>query len=243
MDAIMAYVSGHVSQPDSDKDSTDPRKVEEVLLKLQTLLLDREGGVESQRKALDMVSNLDFGRVDGGKQHFLADTKTPADKGQANSKVQLATTFKAREDDIQAIKVLNQQQHHLDALSRHFSKTQWDLFTAWWKLLTESPSVDREAGATNHETVRSSLVDFLGSINNSSGNVQGAVDKSKSDVKTKTGVDIQTGSAAPFYQGSDPTLLVAGISSGWPQAPDGQATSPACRRQWRAHRQHCASAG
>lgn len=126
MDAIMAYVSGH-----SESSVGDVHKLEMDFLKLQTLLLDRDEGVEPQRRAANVLSNLNFQRQDGGQKYFLSN---PQD---GNKTAKPEGTYETTETELTNLSLMNEKQRQIDTLSRSLRKRQWDLFALWWELLTD----------------------------------------------------------------------------------------------------------
>ncbi|PON24143.1 hypothetical protein TGAM01_v206831 [Trichoderma gamsii] len=198
MDAIMAYVSGH-----SKSSVGDVHKLEMDLLKLQTLLLDRDEGVEPQRRAANVLSNFNFQRQDGGRKYFLSN---PQDGDNKTTKPE--GTYEPTETELSNLSLMNEKQRQIDTLSRLLRKRQWDLFALWWKLL-----IDVNAAATSgqYKKWREEITKHIGNIHRKIKAIENEVDKVELDSKI-----IQVGTSEPFHQAGDPTVLLAGIQSGWP---------------------------
>lgn len=198
MDAIMAYVSGH-----SKSSVGDVHKLEMDLLKLQTLLLDRDEGVEPQRQAANVLSNFNFQRQDGGRKYFLSN---PQDGDNKTTKPE--GTYEPTETELSNLSLMNEKQRQIDTLSRLLRKRQWDLFALWWKLL-----IDVNAAATSgqYKKWREEITKHIGNIHRKIKAIENEVDKVELDSKI-----IQVGTSEPFHQAGDPTVLLAGIQSGWP---------------------------
>jgi hypothetical protein len=201
MDAIMAYVKGH------NTTSTGPiHDLETNLLKLQSLLIDRDEGVEPQRRALNILTNLNFQRVEGGKQYFLAAPK----EQDAAGVMKESTTYVPVQEDKDAVQDFNKSQRQLDAQERIFRKRQWDLFAAWWKFLTDIDAKE-DNPLQKHQKSRTDLTTFLQGLNKKKTSAFAELfDKTKKFQKTQDGV------SQPFFQNGDPTVLTAGVKAAWP---------------------------
>lgn len=195
MDAIMAYVSGH-----SKSSVGDVHDLEMVLLKLQTLLLDRDEGVEPQRRAADVLNNLNFQREEGGKRYFLSNPKEDA-AGTTSP----GDTYKPTADELTALSILNEKQRQMDTLSRSLRKRQWDLFSLWWKVLTDNNAASK---SNEYKKSRGVITKHIGDLHRKIKTIEGELNLS--------GDKVQSGTCQPFHQAGDPTVLVAGVESGWP---------------------------
>ncbi|KAK7413169.1 hypothetical protein QQX98_007948 [Neonectria punicea] len=199
MDAIMAYVSGH-----SASSVGDVHRLELDLLKMQTLLLDRDEGVEPQRRAASVLSNLNFQRQEGGKRYFLSAPRNEAEQGGPGD------TYEPTETELGNLSLLNEKQRQIDALSRSLKNRQWDLFAHWWKLLTDVNAADLTTSA-RYKRLRLGMTKHIGEMDRKIK----ATKKELDDVKLDRD-KLQTGTSQPFHQAGDPTVLVAGVQSGWP---------------------------
>ncbi|KAH6611483.1 hypothetical protein Trco_001503 [Trichoderma cornu-damae] len=207
MDAIMAFVVGH-----SESSKGELHEVEMDLRRLQTFLLDHDDGVEAQRRAANMLSNLSFQRQDGGKKYLLShpedDTARREAPGPARPS-QLQKTYEPDDEEIALVATMNRQQRRIDAASRLLRKRQWELFASWWELLTD---VNAALNAHKYRRRRKEMVDEVVALRSE---IEGLEDK-LAVKKEKNKEKIQVGTSAPFYQAGDPTVLVAGVQSGWP---------------------------
>jgi hypothetical protein len=240
MDAILAYISGHVDEPttpaaeedsgsttqkaesDKDKKPLPMRELEKILLKVLTLLQERDEGVEPQRKALDTLSNLNFQRLDGGKHFFVADTSnTASSMDGVFSKLSDNDQLKLTDNEVSKIQELNRTQRVADALERQTRKKQWDLFSAWWKFLNDIEALSH-SHLPEHKRVREALVqgtDLVKGLAKTLPELDQLREQLESMLEAfskQNKKDAQVGVAPPFHQVGDPTVLVAGIVSGWP---------------------------
>ncbi|RTE71614.1 hypothetical protein BHE90_013975 [Fusarium euwallaceae] len=203
MDAIMAYVSGH-----SESLAGDVSDLEKNLLNLQTLLLDRDQGIESQRRAASALSNFNFQRQEGGKKYFLSDPQKDAGTQPVSDLSSPEKTYEPTKEELDNLAIKNEKQRQFDALARSLKSRQWDLFSLWWKLLTDvyaSSTLDR------YRTSRTHISTSIGELHRRIKSLEEELAQVELDAKK-----IQTGTSQPFHQAGDPTVLVAGVQSGWP---------------------------
>lgn len=206
MDAIMAYVAGH-----SESSTGDMHQLEMNLLKIQTFLLDRDEDVEPQRRAANMMHNLNFQRQEGGKKSFLSN---PNDKANNHSGTHdpiphgPQKAYEPKQEEIDTVAAMNEKHRQIDSASRLLKKFQWDLFASWWELLTD---VDASSRRIQYKTARTTLVENISSLHDKIKQIE----EKFNGPETRTS-KVQAGTAHPFYQAGDPTVLVAGVQSGWP---------------------------
>jgi hypothetical protein len=213
LDSILAYVKGHRSK---SAPGSQVHELERVLYGLQALLLSRDEGVDAQRRAINVLSNLNFQRFDGGKQYHLASTRQ--DDGtnpgsNVNQDPANASTYEPSVQDKLDIADLNQKQRRADSLANIIRKKQWDLFAGWWKYLTD---IEAETGRHVYHTaifeqVTADLLQLTGELNTSNKQIEDAKAK-----LSNSNIQPQIGTAPPFHQYGDPTVLIAGITTGWP---------------------------
>lgn len=195
MDALLSYAHAH-----KDMDPTEFARVEELILKLETHLLARDDGVETQQQALDLLYNWNYVRADGGQAWNIAGQ--PKGKEESGEKM-LAT-----------LRQLNREQLLLDALERAATRLQRELFYAWWLHVTDrTPRGNKEEDEKRDRPVRE-RVQCLGKRMDK---LVARRDVCRANILKWSATDnLQAGARPAFYQQRDPTLLVGGIKSGWP---------------------------
>ena len=138
------------------------------------------------------------------------------------------------QDEIDVIKEFNHAFSKIDAMTRLTDKSRWDMFALWWIGVSdkgENRTVSQLRQDITTLRVRfQRMSDVLkGLILDKDGNKYKGVfpdeseeDKSNDglkklrDLRGKVFTKAKSGVEAPFYQPNDPTLLVAGVLSGWP---------------------------
>ncbi|KAF8627118.1 hypothetical protein AX15_004532 [Amanita polypyramis BW_CC] len=198
LDALLAYIRSHKQG-----------EAEELILKIQTLLLSQEDGVDDQIKAKDLLLNTDYNRFTGGiAWHLFQNTNQSIDDHPSVS-----------EEDLAALRKANAYQAKLSTLHRTLLAAQWDLFCYWWTYLCDNTYGGKDILQIKREV--SNLSNRLSQILSKTGpqsvyyelpNIIGQI------LTGKSGRPIaEAGTADRFYQYQDPTLLIAGLESGWPQ--------------------------
>ncbi|KAM0360388.1 hypothetical protein ACHAPK_009116 [Fusarium culmorum] len=218
MDALISYCTSRRSDKtklESGKTPEDTvKKLEEDILSLYSLLHTRDDGVEGQREAKDTIYNWNFHRSPGGTYFHLS----AEDDGKGVGGV-AAKDGNVKEPDPEtklALWTLNHQQTQLDTVKRLIAQRQWDLFSLWWKYVSDATSLDnsdvaKDKAAKSKEKV-TPLVAQISAL-------KVVMDALQTD--TTTGLKdpllklAKTGASPFFYRSRDPTILVGGIESGW----------------------------
>ncbi|KAF8457872.1 hypothetical protein BDZ91DRAFT_701295 [Kalaharituber pfeilii] len=199
MDALLTYVRSHAG-PNSEGND-DIKEVEQDLMRIQKLLHARDDGVDAQNEADDIVYNWNYASTAGGSHYFLATSDGgKGDKGQPTA---------PDPKYIQQLAVVNSQQQYLDSLSRQLQLRRWEMFSLWWQYMTDLSKPDPQKIKPLVKAKSDQIMTLLTQINN----VDTQVKKNVSNLPPGLA---QKGVLPSFYQGRDPTMLVAGIESGWP---------------------------
>ncbi|CAI4214895.1 unnamed protein product [Parascedosporium putredinis] len=198
MDALLAYARAH-----QDIDTKELGRLEELILGLETHLLARDDGVETQQQARDLLYNWNYVRADGG-QAWNISGKTTKESGAARPDPGL----------LGDLRTLNREQQLMDAIHRTTTRLRWDLFSEWWRYVTDrNLTGDNKADEKQDRIVKARVNDL--------GNRIDALDLRAKACQTtisqlSKGEHMQPGAKPAFYQQRDPTLVVGGVSSGWP---------------------------
>ncbi|KAK1829755.1 hypothetical protein QBC39DRAFT_427107 [Podospora conica] len=195
MDSLLSYAHAH-----KDIDPAEFARVEKLILNLETHLLARDDGVETQQQALDMLYNWNYVRADGGQAWNIAGPP----KGEEESGETMLTTLRE----------LNREQLLLDALERAITRLQRELFYLWWRYVTDrTPRGDKNKDRERDEAVKNRVLCLGKRVDN----LVGRRDACRANIiKWSATESLQAGARPSFYQQRDPTLLVGGIKSGWP---------------------------
>ncbi|KAF3920986.1 hypothetical protein ABW20_dc0103976 [Dactylellina cionopaga] len=210
MDSILAYVNSHHAPEGSLADD---------LNSLAPLLRAQDDAVDALIAAADEVQAHNFAHFDGGAQYTFAEenAKEPAKEPSDNDKTYM--------------RELNSAQRLLDAILRRMQQLQWDLFTVWWKFISDHDNLNGKrddayrmevsnindlltALKDGRDRFRGLIAGWLGTTSENLGHlgesVRVAVDKRFTVMPKK-------GALARFSQQRDPTLLIGGVGSGWPR--------------------------
>ncbi|KAA8903424.1 hypothetical protein FN846DRAFT_55200 [Sphaerosporella brunnea] len=196
LDSLLAYIRAH------EKDQEDPvlKEIIDSILHIQTLLIDQDDSVDSQKQAMDQLNNYNYDVVTGGTHFYLAGSDNPGRPAQP-------PTPGIRDK----LAELNREQYRLDLVERTKKRIQWELFAWWWKFVcdvknTDSGEQTKYRLKVEQYTKRFQTLDAL------------ATDLGKNiGLLRKNDVPLaQPGVLTSFYEQRDPTVLIGGIESGWP---------------------------
>lgn len=193
LDSLLAFIQAH-----KDTDPTDIKKLEEDLIAIQALLIAQDDGVDAQREAVDMLTNQNYERIDGGTHFFFSSTddeKKPA---------------KPSDDDINALANLNRMRLAVDTQERTVRRLRWDMFAMWWKYISNIENQQHGQDGSIHKDV----TDLTDKLNGLIASIEQL--KLDADVVEKGLPQAEPGVLPSAYQQRDPTLLVGGIQAGWP---------------------------
>ena len=201
MDALLTYIKSH-SSPSSANDANDIKEVEKILMLLQNLLHARDDGVGAQVEAEDMVYNWNYAISNGGLHYFLGGSND-AGKDQPGKPTQPSDAC------ITDLSAVNATQRYLDGLDRQLQLLRWEMFAYWWEYLSSPTQPDsiKTEGKVNQMTA--ALLSLLEKRQDVTQRVGDQVEKLPKDLARQ-------GVLPPFYEARDPTMLVAGVESGWP---------------------------
>jgi hypothetical protein len=204
LDALFTYLQS--------QDSSEIQPVEELILKIQTLLLNQDDGVDEQAQAEDLLRNTDYDRFEGGVHwHLAGDNDDDGDTLDDDTDPPILPP----EENLKNLRQANAVQAKLDVLQRTLPKKQWELFAVWWKYLC-----DRAAQRNTEEIKKEvlALTERLEKLLAPDGDqsIGVALPANILDLILKVKMPCEPGAAERFYQQRDPTLLIAGLESGWP---------------------------
>ncbi|RDL32366.1 uncharacterized protein BP5553_08822 [Venustampulla echinocandica] len=189
MDTVLAYIHAHHED-----------ELESDINRISTLLRAQSDSVTDQQAGEDEVQNYNFSTVGGGA-HFVMPieddrpAQPPTEKDQKN------------------LKLLNQAQALVDSTGRALERTQWDIFSLWWKYETD---VDNKLPEVMEKyKVRADLLTaeykaLVTLLGEQQATVQDIIDQRLSQ-KPKMAT------LREYAQARDPSVVVAGAKPGWPE--------------------------
>ncbi|PHH66831.1 hypothetical protein CDD81_5963 [Ophiocordyceps australis] len=206
MDSLLTYC--HARRDQSDRPG-DIEKLEEDILALESLLLARDDGVEGQREAKDSIYNWSFARSPGGTRYFFSEPES-SDQGGPKQPLEPDTESKLK------LRELNQTQRLLDACNMTVTQYRWDMFSVWWKYFSDLQKQDSGNQDTNRDAA--TLSSRITALDSRIKELQQRVDNllHPTDGSANLLEKANTASEPVFYHANDPTVLIGGIPSGWP---------------------------
>lgn len=204
MDALISYCK---ARKEEGADSGAVEKLQENILAIQSLLYDRDDGVEQQRQAKDTINNWNFTRGQGGTHYFLGGQNAQGKPTQPDA------------NSTKALKELNEYQLLLDSCNRTCRQHRWDMFSLWWKYVSDVGNKDRQKSDPVFKEQTGKLYDQITALQVRIDKLQDHIQASLPEA-TENAPDglknAKSGTIPFFYRARDPTLLVGGIDSGWP---------------------------
>ncbi|KAK3944842.1 hypothetical protein QBC46DRAFT_350202 [Diplogelasinospora grovesii] len=177
-------------------------KLEEDILLIDTLLHARDDGVEGQREAKDAVYNWNYSRSKGGTHFFLGGEDATGRPTQPNA------------ESIRALEEINQLQQLLDGCDRLARQRRWEMFSLWWKYVSDVSNKDRPSQNPAYRSKAADLSTRVAQLQKFTADLRAQVQK-----KTGEGTllaNAKTGTKPHFYRARDPTMLIGGVEPGWP---------------------------
>ncbi|KAH6949752.1 hypothetical protein BKA56DRAFT_606799 [Ilyonectria sp. MPI-CAGE-AT-0026] len=205
IDTVLAHAHTHQNDP-SGADATS--KVEADIWALRALLRAQDAGPDGAQEAQDELNAHNYDRDDGGALWHLSGAS-------GDQKI-------VPSDDIKKqLRLLNDTQYVLDNLYRTRTQVQWELFSMWWKYVSdENPDAAITASAMKTTALRLQTLQ-----NGSAGSpysipyYENQVVQTRNTISKMSDGSITTikGAVDPFSQRKDPTFLIAGLQSGFPE--------------------------
>ncbi|WYZ36283.1 hypothetical protein EsH8_XII_000033 [Colletotrichum jinshuiense] len=204
IDALMAYFDGYKSI-----DKARIERAESSVDAIQLLLRSTDDGVESQRRAEDLLGSTLYMSSEGGTEYHLAAGESSAPSGGI-SREEVARKRAQRAANIVKLKELNKAQALLDSASRQRQEMQWDMFSLWWRYLSD------HNGAARAQQIRQAAQDLQARAEELDGTIERVVASMQSDGGLKAALPgAKSGAKPPFFKPLDPTLLIGGVPTGW----------------------------
>jgi len=203
LDALFTYIQ--------TRSPCEQTELEKLILKVQTLLISQDDGVDDQEEAEDLLRNTDYDRFEGGVSWHLSGTDDTS-----NNRDEGSTNVLPSDDALDALRQANAIQAKLDTLLRTLPALRWELFTHWWKFLCDRGHGRNLETVKEEVTLLSSRLEKLladtgpQSINELPTFIQKIIEE---QVK----LSCEPAAVDPFHQYQDATLLIAGLKSGWPK--------------------------
>ena len=204
LDALIAFLAAH----DKDGSMGDLSSLSEDIVKIASLLMATDESYDSQVQAQDLLYGYNYDSSDGGMEWHFDGTIPPNAAPNTPAVPSLA--------EAQALLALNEAQTRLDIVSNNLRGQRWEMFACWWKLVS-----DRDNSVINgnnkpkdiqkkYRDTADVLYRSITDLANSQKNLQDEI------IHYSKAGRYKRVSKLPFFQRKDPSISIAGMSSGWP---------------------------
>lgn len=198
LDGLLAFLREH----DSRGDRKDLQTVESDILSIQSFLLSQEEDYDSQVAAQDMMYTQNFTKSEGGTHWHFQFTSDDA----INTEPTIPT-----ETQLQQLQELNSAQRSLDTADRAAKRLRWELFSEWWKYVSDRDQETRKGiCAANVQKIMGDLTPLVTDKTGVIATLAGKI----ADLSTK--IPCKSGTMDRYHSQKDPTLIIGGLESGWP---------------------------
>ena len=204
LDALIAFLAAH----DNDGSMGDLSSLSADVVKIASLLMATDESYDSQVQAQDLLYGYNYDSADGGMEWHFDGVNGPEAPPNAPSVPSSA--------EAEALQALNEAQTRFDIVSNDLRGQRWEMFACWWKLVS-----DRDNSVLNgnnkpkdiqkrYRAIADALNQSINDLSDSQKVLQDEiVQHSKAGRYKKV-------SKQPFFQRKDPSISIAGMSSGWP---------------------------
>ncbi|KAI1114239.1 hypothetical protein F5Y14DRAFT_188260 [Nemania sp. NC0429] len=200
LDALLAYL--RVQYAD---DATAKSETGQVLSKMVQLIVTKDS-IDAQQKADDQISTNDWIPISSGNYWTIAN---PDGEGPNDRPVVTPS-----DNDSKTILELNEWETCIAALEREKKHLYQMMYQQWWYIM-EVKGTGLDALQDKYKDAMQSIDDQLKGLG---GALWGAVEsKKKTASKISKQLKLQSVSSSPFGVRQDPTILFAGVPSGWPK--------------------------
>ncbi|KAL7947490.1 hypothetical protein V8C42DRAFT_317931 [Trichoderma barbatum] len=203
LDALLAYLRVQYAEDSTGRDATD-----QMLSKIVQLIVSNDN-IDAQQKAEDQIATNDWIPIPSGNIWTISDPENApgTNKGPVTPS----------DDDQDAIMDMNDWEACIACFERERKHLYQKLFWRWWNAM--------EVRGTANDKLQSSYKDAVVAIVKQLGELNDAWKAAKREKelaasKISNELKLQKISAASFGVHQDPTILFAGVTSGWPSGFD-----------------------
>jgi hypothetical protein len=204
LDSLTAFLTAH----DNDSFPGIPSTLAQDIVKIASLILAADGGYDSQVQAQDLLYGYNYDTSEGGTEWHFIGTSEPGAAPSAPATPDAA--------DLAELLALTEAQRRLDVTTKALTQQRWELFALWWKLVS-----DRDNSAINGNSNPAAIqARYQQAANTLYANIT-QLAQTQTTLQNEIAAQNTQGRfkqvAKPsFYQRKDPTITIAGMTSGWP---------------------------
>lgn len=192
LDALLAHLKGH-----------SETQLEQDIRTLGNLLRAQEDSVAGQQAAADESQSYNFKRIGGGSRWSI--------QGPGGKETAQPPTDEAKK----SLTKLNDTQSMLDSTQRSIQQRQWDLFSVWWKYVTNVKNKD-DSTKSDYAAATTKLKGQLGDLWSLESTLKTAIETHSAELRMAN-LGVEAAALPEYLQLGDPTLFVGGAASGWPE--------------------------
>ncbi|KAH7322578.1 hypothetical protein B0I35DRAFT_476514 [Stachybotrys elegans] len=203
LDALLAFLRVQYSDDPEGRSQT-----EQMLSKMVQLIVARDN-IDAQEKAEDQISTNDWVPAPSGTVWSVSQSKQASSETGDGDKTSLALTAA----DVRALAKLNECEAAVSAMVRERQHLYRIIFYRWWNAM-EVRGTALDASQQGHKNAIAALLDKVKELNSA---IEAATkEKVEALNKLPSTLALEAVSAPPFGVHQDPTILFAGVPSGWP---------------------------
>ncbi|CZR68331.1 uncharacterized protein PAC_18230 [Phialocephala subalpina] len=222
LDAVLTFLHAHRDDTQMETSLFGPRSSEtaKTLLDMAELLYASGDDYDSRIKAHDLIQAQNFTTTLGGFTWHYDRKKDQSSPPQAPS---TKKDSKTNMSELDYLNTLNDLQRQLDITERMYDISRWQLFAEFFKYCSDVENKDgsrKQMYADNFKKLYVNSDSYIKSLNNTTTTLQNGINNIIAPAPAGTPPLIQVKKSAndPFQQRTDPSLLIAGLDSGWPAA-------------------------
>ena len=219
LDAVLTFLQAHRSDVAEEEQlfGAGSNSIANNILSLSELLYATEDDYDSRVKASDLVFSHNFISTTGGFVWHYDKKKEPDGPPPTPNTTKDSTTGMSELDYLNS---LSEMQRQLDTVDRTLGIRRWELFAQFFNFCSDAHNntpanlvgyVSKVKALYDTDATKSSAIRSLLNVKSTlEGQIQNIVGSTPPLVQARKIAD------DPFYMRSDPTIMVAGVDSGWP---------------------------
>ncbi|KIX05658.1 uncharacterized protein Z518_03630 [Rhinocladiella mackenziei CBS 650.93] len=211
LDGIITFLRAHEKEHIDIIIGDGAGEAASYILNIADLLYAADDSYNERVKAQDL--NLYEGHFAGstfsGHQWDFAEKTTTAQPPK-----------EATDEQVTDLAELNEKQSILDAAERKLKQRRWDLFSEWWKYVSDKSNINESKEAEFKQRVQALQADISGTAHGLEpllASLRARIAELSGGSTGEANDSLYKRTKLPsFYTRKEPTICVAGVDSGWP---------------------------